>query len=240
MRQIVLDTETTGLNPDQGHRIIEVACLELVDRRPTGRKLHHYVNPEREIDAGAKQVHGLTEEFLADKPLFAAIAGELAAFVQGAELLIHNAPFDLGFLDAEFKRIGATAFRPLAAKVTDTLTMARELHPGRHNSLDALCQRYGVSNKHRTFHGALLDAELLSEVFLAMTRGQETLQIGAGSAGLASDGSQLAPSSLEGLALSIIEPSPEDIAAHEAMLEGMRKDAKGDTLWHRLVASGAA
>jgi DNA polymerase-3 subunit epsilon len=236
MRQIILDTETTGLNPDLGHRIIEVACLELVDRRPTGRQLHYYVNPEREIDPGAKQVHGLTEDFLADKPLFGAIAQELSSFVEGCELLIHNAPFDIGFLEAEYKRLDGASFRPLVAKVTDTLTMARELHPGRHNSLDALCQRYGISNKHRTFHGALLDAQLLGEVFLAMTRGQESLQIGATVAQPGPEGHASAVSSLQGLASLVIEPTDEEIAAHAAMLEAMKKDAKGDTVWQQLVA----
>lgn len=177
MRQIVLDTETTGLDPRQGHRIIEVACIEMVNRRPTGHHLHKYFNPEREIDAGAAAVHGITLDFLADKPKFADAADEFLEFINGAELIIHNAPFDLGFLNAELRRLDRVPVETLCNGVIDTLKMAKELHPGKRNSLDALCDRYEIDNSQRTLHGALLDTELLAEVFLAMTRGQNSLMI---------------------------------------------------------------
>ena len=176
MRRIVLDTETTGLEPAEGHRIIEVACLELTGRRPTGRHFHRYLNPERAVDFAASEVHGLTAEDLADKPRFADIADEFLEFVEGAELLIHNAAFDVAFLDSELDRAGRPKLSALCT-VRDTLEMARELHPGKKNSLDALCERYFVDNSRRTLHGALLDAQLLADVWLAMTRGQETLDI---------------------------------------------------------------
>jgi DNA polymerase-3 subunit epsilon len=171
VRQIVLDTETTGLGYRQGHRIVEIGCLELQDRRLTGRGLHRYIDPERDIDEGAQAVHGLSREFLADKPRFAEIAHELAGFIAGAELLIHNAPFDLSFLDAEFTRLGWPATQGICPAITDTLRLARARHPGQGNSLDALCERYGVDSGRRVLHGALLDAELLAKVYLAMTRG---------------------------------------------------------------------
>jgi DNA polymerase-3 subunit epsilon len=171
VRQIVLDTETTGLGYRQGHRIVEIGCLELQDRRLTGRGLHRYIDPERDIDEGAQAVHGLSREFLADQPRFAEIAHDLIAFITGAELLIHNAPFDLGFLDMEFARLNLPATREICPAITDTLQLARARHPGQGNSLDALCERYGVDSGHRVLHGALLDAELLAKVYLAMTRG---------------------------------------------------------------------
>jgi DNA polymerase-3 subunit epsilon len=176
MRQIFLDTETTGFGPRFGHRIVEVACLEMENRRFTGRCLHYYLNPEREIDAGALEVHGLTSEFLKDKPKFAQIAQEFMEFIADAELVIHNAWFDTGFLDAELSRLELPPTRDICANVLDTLTMARELHPGKSNSLDALCERYKISNAHRTLHGALLDAELLANVYLAMTHRPECSQ----------------------------------------------------------------
>ncbi|MDR2838209.1 MAG: DNA polymerase III subunit epsilon, partial [Azonexus sp.] len=175
MRQIILDTETTGLDPRQGHRIIEIAALEMTNRRLTGRHLHKYINPEREIDEGAQAVHGISLDFLADKPKFADIADEFLDFINGAELIIHNAPFDLGFLNAELSRLDRVPVETLCNGVTDTLKMARDLHPGKRNSLDALCERYEIDNSSRTLHGALLDTELLAEVFLAMTRGQNSL-----------------------------------------------------------------
>ncbi len=187
MRQIVLDTETTGLAAREGHRIIEVGAIEIVGRRVTEHRLHHYVNPERDSDEGALAVHGLTTEFLADKPKFVEIADELLAFVGGAEVIIHNASFDLEFLDEELNRLARPAFTAHCARVTDSLTLARELHPGKRNSLDALCERYGVSNRHRTLHGALLDAGLLAEVYLAMTRGQDSLVIELETGGTAID-----------------------------------------------------
>lgn len=177
MRQIVLDTETTGLNAATGDRVIEIGCVEMVNRRLTGRNLHFYINPEREIDAGAMAVHGITNEFVADKPKFAEVVDEIRDYVQGAEAIIHNAAFDLGFLDMEFQRLGLPTFREHLSGHIDTLLEARRMFPGKRNSLDALCDRLGVSNAHRTLHGALLDAELLAEVYLAMTRGQNTLVI---------------------------------------------------------------
>src|SRR5512132_356178 len=176
MKKIVLDTETTGLEPAEGHRIIELACLELSGRRPTGRHFHRFLNPERAVDLAATQVHGLTVDDLMDKPRFADIADEFLEFVEGGELLIHNAPFDIAFLNAELERIGRPRIDSLCT-VHDTLAMARDLHPGQKNSLDALCSRYSIDNSRRTLHGALLDAQLLADVWIAMTRGQESLEI---------------------------------------------------------------
>jgi len=177
MRQIVLDTETTGLNARMGDRIIEIGCVEILNRRLTGNRFHRYLNPEREIEEGALRVHGITAEFLADKPRFAEVARDFLDYVRGAELIIHNAAFDVEFLNIELDRIGSEPIEGQVTGILDTLAQARELHPGRKNSLDALCERYMVENAHRTLHGALLDAELLAEVYLAMTRGQESLAI---------------------------------------------------------------
>jgi len=226
MRLVVLDTETTGLEVAQGHRIVEVAAVELVDRRLSGRHFHRYLNPQRAVDEGALRVHGLDEAFLADKPLFADIAGDLASFLDGARLVIHNAPFDVGFLAAEFERVGRSGVA-LLADVLDTLAMARELHPGKRNSLDALCERYGVDNSGRIRHGALLDAELLAEVYLAMTRGQEslmTLLADEAAAGLAAG-----DSGLHGLALVVLRANADELAAHQALLAGMA--SKQPPLW---------
>src|SRR5213595_2953482 len=177
MRQIVLDTETTGLNPRTGDRVIEVGCVELHNRMLTGNNFHRYINPERDSEEGALAVHGLTTEFLSDKPKFAEIAAELREYIEGAEVIIHNAPFDLGFLNNEFKLLGLPTFSDHCSGVIDTLVHAKEMHPGKRNSLDALCDRYGVSNAHRKLHGALLDAELLADVYLSMTRGQNSLSM---------------------------------------------------------------
>lgn len=224
MRQVVLDTETTGLEVSQGHRIIEIGCVELQQRRLTGRHFHRYINPDRDIDAGAIEVHGITSTFLADKPRFAAVAEEFEAFVDGAELIIHNAPFDLGFLDAELQRVSTEA-RPLAERceVVDTLIMARSRHPGQRNNLDALCQRYGVDNSSRDLHGALLDAEILADVYLAMTGGQTALQLGEeGDSGSGrARVSDIRRLSATRPALRVIEPSAGELAAHEAVLESM-------------------
>lgn len=176
-RQIVLDTETTGLNPRLGNRVIEIGCVELVNRKLTGNNFHCYINPERDSEEGALAVHGLSTDFLRDKPVFAQISDEFIAFVKGAEIVIHNAPFDLGFLNAEFERLGLPKFETHVENVVDTLVQAKELHPGKRNSLDALCDRYEISNSHRKLHGALLDAELLADVFLAMSRGQNSFSI---------------------------------------------------------------
>jgi DNA polymerase III subunit epsilon len=233
MRQIVLDTETTGLEASLGHRVIEIAGVEIANRRLTRRHFHKYVNPEREIETGALEVHGVTLEFLQDKPRFREIASELLEFVSGAELVIHNAPFDVAFLDHE---LGLAGLEPIAAYcpiITDTLRMARDLHPGKRNSLDALCERYQVDNSARTLHGALLDAELLAEVYLAMTRGQETLimEIGLPQSGIADiDMSVAIPE------LIVIAATEAELAAHWRQLEDIDKAAKGGCLWKRLEA----
>jgi DNA polymerase-3 subunit epsilon len=231
MRQIVLDTETTGLSAREGHRIIEVGAIEIVGRRITERRLHHYVNPERDSDEGALAVHGLSAEFLADKPKFAEIADQLLAFVNGAEVIIHNASFDLEFLDEELKRLARPPFAEHCARVTDSLTLARELHPGKRNSLDALCERYGVSNRHRTLHGALLDAGLLADVYLAMTRGQDSLVIDLEAGAGEVDAAPFDPARLRVLAARAAE-----VAAHEAVLDGIELQCKAGAVWRRAGA----
>ncbi len=180
MRQIFLDTETTGLYPAQGHRIIEIAAVEMINRRPTNNHFHVYLNPQREIDAAAQEVHGISLEFLQDKPLFAAIAQEMIAFVSGAELIIHNAPFDVGFLNSELGHIGLQPIETFCDRIIDTLKMAKDSRPGQRNNLDALCRHFGIDNSRRTLHGALLDAELLADVYMAMTRGQDSLMMDLG------------------------------------------------------------
>ncbi|MBX3603135.1 MAG: DNA polymerase III subunit epsilon [Rubrivivax sp.] len=236
MRQIFLDTETTGLDAAQGDRIIEIGCIELLNRRLSGRRLHHYVNPQRSSHPDALRVHGITDEFLADKPLFAQVADELLAFVAGAEVIIHNADFDLRFLDAELERLGRGRFADHAAAVTDSLALARELYPGKSNSLDALCRRLEVDNSQRELHGALLDAGLLAEVFLRMTRGQDSLVIDTdGGTEAAAGGPALAAVDLASLVLPVIEPTDEERAAHEAVLAELDKDSGGRTVWRRLA-----
>jgi len=229
-RQIVLDTETTGLNARLGDRVIEIGCIELLSRRVTERRFHHYVNPERESEAGAISVHGLTAEFLADKPKFGEIARDFLDYVSGAELIIHNAPFDLEFLDRELALAGLNPLASYVAGVVDTLAMARELHPGKKNSLDALCERYLVDNAHRTLHGALLDARLLAEVYLAMTRGQDSLMM------------ELDAPAQQALAratrvdvskLVVLRASAEEAATHEAYLDALDKASGGKTVWRR-------
>jgi len=233
MRQIVLDTETTGLNARTGDRIIEIGGVELVNRRLTGNNLHFYVNPERDSDPGALAVHGLTTEFLSDKPKFAEIVDALRDYVQGAELIIHNAPFDIGFLDAEFALLGLPPFSEHCGDVIDTLVGAKAMFPGKRNSLDALCDRFGVSNAHRTLHGALLDSELLAEVYLAMTRGQDSLVIDMlGETSATSDA--LAPRvALESLALTVLAADDVELAAHRAVLDDLDKAIKGTSVWRR-------
>ncbi len=230
MRRIVLDTETTGLEPAEGHRIIEVAALELHDRRATGRHFHRYVNPERAIDFAATEVHGLTTEDLADKPRFGDIADELLDFVQGAELLIHNAEFDVAFLNAELERIGRPRIETVCS-VCDTLAMAREMNPGKKNSLDALCERYAVDHSRRTLHGALLDAQLLADVWVAMTRGQETLDIIMAAADAPAIALSAAPLRAS---LVVVRASDEELAAHRAMCERIERESKGRCLWMRI------
>jgi DNA polymerase-3 subunit epsilon len=229
LRQIVLDTETTGLNARLGDRIIEIGCVELVDRRLTGNHFHRYVNPERDIEEGALKVHGITTEFLQDKPRFAEVAADLLAFVRGAELVIHNAGFDVEFIDEELKRLGLASIETVAAGIVDTLRAARELHPGKKNSLDALCERYAIDNAHRTLHGALLDAELLADVYLAMTRGQETLAIEAEAVATAAGAVAVAP--LERGPVRVIRATEEEAAAHAALLAGIAKESRGLCVW---------
>lgn len=230
MRQIVLDTETTGLNPRSGDRIIEVGCVEIVNRRLTGNNFHSYINPERDSEEGALAVHGLTTEFLSDKPKFAEIVDELRDYVRGAEIIIHNAPFDLAFLDAEFERLGLPRFIEHVEFVTDTLVQAKEMHPGKRNSLDALCDRYGISNAHRALHGALLDAELLAEVYLAMTRGQNSLTIDLA----APEENVAAAQTIEIASLAeiiVLQASEAEMADHEALLDRLDKEVKGKCIW---------
>ena len=237
MRQIIVDTETTGLEPEQGHRIIELACVELVNRRFTRQSLHHYLNPERDIDAGAQQVHGLTFEFLEDKPKFADVADDFLAFIGGAELIIHNAAFDVGFLNAELARLEKGEVTDYCECVTDTLRMAKDLHPGKRNTLDMLCERYMVNNSTRTLHGALLDAELWAEVFLAMTRGQESLLIDS-FLGTAGEGRLNTLPKVRNL--TILKATGEEQAAHLQQLEKINKASMGGCLWLTLVEIAAA
>ena len=230
MRQIFLDTETTGLNPESGDRIVEIGCIEMINRRLTGETRHLYLNPERKGSEEATRIHGLTDAFLADKPKFAEVVEDLLAFLKGAEVIIHNAAFDVGFLNGELRRLRRPAFHTVAAKVTDTLLMARETFPGKSNSLDALCKRLEVDNAHRKFHGALLDAGLLAEVYIRLTRGQDSLVIhhdehaaGSTEATLAAD--------LSGFSLSVIAASAEECAAHATVLAELDKSSGGKTVW---------
>lgn len=236
MRQVVLDTETTGLEVSEGHRIIEVGCVELVNRRLTQNRFHFYLNPEREIDQGAVEVHGLTSQFLADKPRFQEIAGDLQGYLEGAELIIHNAPFDVGFLDAEFARVNS-GWVGLAqvCRITDTLQMARKLHPGQKNNLDALCKRYTVDNSQRELHGALLDAEILAEVYLAMTGGQAALTLGGQeTTETASRDSRKYRLRTDRPALRVVRADPAEQAAHQKRLEAIEKAAGAPTIWQQL------
>jgi DNA polymerase-3 subunit epsilon len=244
MRQIVLDTETTGLEPELGHRIIEIGCVEIVNRRATGRTFHHYLNPEREIEGGALEVHGITAEFLQGKPRFGDIAEELMTFISGAELVIHNAAFDVAFLDAELRRHSAAALtyegRTVAAecRVLDSLALARQMHPGQRNNLDALCKRYEIDNSHRELHGALLDARILADVYLAMTGGQ---------VGLALDDLMAGAQVVEGVAqvrallrpaipLVVVRATEDELSLHGSMLQTISRASKGRCLWQMLEA----
>ncbi|MBT3027768.1 MAG: DNA polymerase III subunit epsilon [Candidatus Thiodiazotropha sp. (ex Ctena orbiculata)] len=223
MRQIVLDTETTGLEPEQGHRIIEIGCVEMVDRRLTGNNFHQYLQPEREIDAAAIEVHGITNEFLQDKPRFRDVAQDFIDYVSGSELIIHNAPFDVGFLDHELRMMENPARVDSLCAVTDTLTMAKKMHPGQRNSLDALCKRYDIDNSHRELHGALLDAEILADVYLMMTGGQASLVLD----GVPSDAfGEVSVSGVQRLPanrprLKVVQASRQELEAHELQLEAM-------------------
>jgi DNA polymerase-3 subunit epsilon len=234
MRQIFLDTETTGLNPKLGDRIIEIGCVELLSRRITERSFHTYLNPEREVEEGASRVHGLTREDLAAKPKFAEIAPAFLDYIRGAELVIHNADFDLEFLNMELELAGFGRVQDHVASITDTLLFAKELHPGKKNSLDALCERYFVDNTNRTLHGALADARLLAECYLAMTRGQESLmmELEAPAAAAATAAGLI----LDVTKLIVQRASPEEVASHEAYLDALEKDARGGCLWRKLLA----
>lgn len=230
MRQVILDTETTGLDPALGHRIVEVACVEIVNRRITERTFHQYVNPERPSDPGALAVHGLTQEFLSEKPRFRDVVRDLIEFVTGSELIIHNAPFDLAFLDAELGRLGRSPIRDVVGAVLDTLQLAKELHPGKRNSLDALCERYAVDNSARTLHGALLDARLLGEVYLAMTRGQESLVIDLGDAKVER---VVAVEEVGDIDLIVQRATDAEVAAHTEYLDQLARTGKGGCVWPR-------
>lgn len=234
MRQIFFDTETTGLDADKGDRIIEIGCLEMVDRRLTGNSLHLYLNPERPSHPDAVKVHGLTDAFLGDKPKFAEVVDQLLGFVGGAELIIHNAAFDIAFVNAELARLRRGVIHDVVAKVTDSLLIAREMFPGKANSLDALCRRLEVDNSNRSLHGALLDAGLLAEVYIRMTRGQGTLVIDS------HDGGQrqldVAAVDVSSFQLPVIVASADELVAHEAVLQGLDKASGGKTVWRALMA----
>ena len=233
MRQVVLDTETTGLEVEQQHRVIEIGCVELLNRRLTGRRFHQYLNPERDIDEGAVQVHGLTRERLAKEPTFAHVHPEFLEFIRDAELIIHNAPFDVAFLNAEFARIEAAHRVADLCRVLDSLALARQMHPGQRNSLDALCKRYSVDNSHRDYHGALLDARILAEVYLAMTGGQGSLTLSAESDTVRSRAPQAQPLRSQN-PIVVISANDEETAAHEHILALLDKTSSGNTVWRRL------
>jgi DNA polymerase III subunit epsilon len=234
MRQIFLDTETTGLSPESGDRIIEIGCVEMLNRRLTGNNLHFYLNPQRRNHEDAVKIHGLTDEFLSDKALFASIADELLVYLDGAELIIHNAGFDVGFLNAELKRLGRAQFAACVARITDSLTMAREMFPGKSNSLDALCKRLEVDNANRALHGALLDAGLLAEVYIRMTRGQNSLVIDATETSAA----DMALQAIDFAAfdLPVLAANEAEAQAHAAMLLELDKASAGKTLWRNALA----
>lgn len=234
MRQIVLDTETTGLDPAYGHRIVEVACVELVNRSLTGNHLHLYLNPDRDRDPEALNVHGLTTEFLSSHPHFADVAQQLVDYVRDSQVIIHNAAFDCKFLTAELGRMGLPPFNELCQKVTCSLLHARELHPGKRNSLDALCERYGISNAHRTLHGALLDSELLADVWLAMTRGQDALLMDFESDG-ATNGTGPQFREFDATALRVVAATAEELDAHETYLAALDKIAAQPCVWRRVA-----
>lgn len=233
MRQIILDTETTGLDPDEGHRLVEIAGVEVINRQLTGSHLHLYVNPGRDSDPEALDVHGLTSAFLADYPPVEDVIDQIIDYVTGAEVIIHNAPFDTKFLNAEFTRFGYKPFTDYCGKITDSLVHARELHPGKRNNLDALCDRYGISNEHRVLHGALLDSELLADVWLAMTRGQESLLMSFGGQN-ETDDSGATHFSFDASHLPVVYASESDIQAHQRYLEALAESNKAPSLWATL------
>ena len=234
MRQIVLDTETTGLSADSGDRIIEIGCVELLNRKLTGNNLHYYVNPERDSHEDALKVHGISNEFLRDKPKFAAIVDELLDYLRDAELIIHNAPFDMSFLNKELERLGRPPLNTVIVRVTDSLVMAKEMFPGKRNGLDALCDRLGVDNSGRTLHGALLDAELLADVYINMTRGQDALIIDLDATPVDASGDQLQVD-LSRIELPVLMANELELSSHETVLNDIDKACKGKTLWRQLV-----
>lgn len=242
MRQIVLDTETTGLEPSEGHRIIEIGCVEMVNRKLTGNHYHQYIKPEREIDEGAIEVHGITNEFLADKPVFADIARDFIEFVDGAELIIHNAPFDVGFINHELKRLDPNA-EPIEnrCKVLDSLVLARRLHPGQKNNLDALCKRYSVDNSQRELHGALLDAEILADVYLLMTGGQTRLALGGqqGVDAFGDEAEEIRRVDSNRPRLKVIRATEEELIKHREKLQAVDKASGGNCLWLKQEAQPA-
>ena len=238
MRLIFLDTETTGLNAQAGDRVVEIGCVEMLNRRLSGRNLHAYVNPQRANHEDAFKVHGLSDEFLADKPAFAAIADDLLAYLAGAEVIIHNADFDVGFLDSELERIGKPRLEHCVARVTDSLALAREMFPGKSNSLDALCKRLDVDNTGRSLHGALLDAGLLAEVYIRLTRGQESLVIDAADQERADD--RVEAVDFSALDLLVLTASADELAGHEALLTDLDKASGGKTVWRHFEAAEAA
>lgn len=235
LRLVVLDTETTGLNARMGDRVVEIGCIEILDRRMSESRFHAYLNPGRPSDPGAERVHGLTSEFLSDKPKFAEIAKDFTEFVRGAQLIIHNAAFDVEFLNQELSLAGMGRLSDHCSGVIDTLARARELHPGKKNTLDALCERYRVDNAHRTLHGALLDASLLAEVYLAMTRGQESLIVESDAPPVLGDGS----ATFDASRLTVLPANPEELAAHEKVLAMIDGESRGKTLWRRLSGDGS-
>lgn len=236
MRQIVLDTETTGLEPSQGHRIIEIGCVEVINRRITDNRYHQYINPQREVDQGAIDVHGISNEFLADKPLFAQIADDFLKFIRGAELIIHNAPFDVGFINHELKRLNTDCGKvDEFCSVLDTLAMARKLHPGQKNNLDALCKRYEIDNSQRSLHGALLDAEILADVYLSMTGGQVRLSLDGSESAEQARSETASPMPVQRTAsLRVIHASADEMQAHEQRLATIAKAAGQSTVWELL------
>ena len=242
MRQIVLDTETTGLEPKEGHRIIEIGCVEMVDRKLTGNNFHQYLQPDREIDAGAIEVHGITNEFLVDKPHFEDIFEDFISYVKGAELVIHNAPFDVGFINHEFRLCEFGKQVSDLCSVLDTLTMARKMHAGQKNNLDALCKRYEIDNTHRDLHGALLDAEILADVYLAMTGGQVTLSLGGGTGSGSGVGQveQIRRFAEDRPRLRVIRADSEETAQHQARLQAIAKALGGPSVWEQLERNQAS
>jgi DNA polymerase-3 subunit epsilon len=234
MRQVVLDTETTGLSADNGDRIIEIGCVELFNRKLTGNNLHHYINPERDSHEDALKVHGISNEFLRDKPKFAQLADEILDYLSGAELIIHNAPFDISFLNKELERVGRKPLKAYVGGVIDTLVMAKEMFPGKRNGLDALCDRLEVDNSSRTLHGALLDAELLADVYINMTRGQDALIMEEGASPEVSVGEELVQVDLSRVELPVLVANEQEALAHETVLADIDKACKGKTLWRQM------